>query len=107
VNADSEEDLRVELHTRANEIDPVMQGEAFEALKDDLAREGVAFDYAFDAAHDRAILIDDRWAINLGRGLDIFEPFQRHSLKRASQRMRKCRDFQMTIAPIRATEGNP
>ena len=103
MNADSEEDLRVELHTSVNEADPATQKEAFETLKEDLAREGVEFDYTYDASHDRAILVDDKWAINLGRGLDIFDYFQRYSLKHASQRMRKCRDFQMTIAPIQPT----
>ena len=103
MNADSEEDLRVELHTGVNEADPASQNEAFETLKEDLAREGVEFDYTYDASHDRAILVDDKWAINLGRGLDIFDYFQRYSLKHASQRMRKCRDFQMTIAPIQPT----
>ena len=103
LNSDSEEDLRVELHTSVNEADPASQNEAFETLKEDLAREGVEFDYTYDASHDRAILVDDKWAINLGRGLDIFDYFQRYSLKHASQRMRKCRDFQMTIAPIQPT----
>ena len=103
MNVDSEEDLRVELHTSVNEADPASQNEAFETLKEDLAREGVEFDYTYDASHDRAILVDDKWAINLGRGLDIFDYFQRYSLKHASQRMRKCRDFQMTIAPIQPT----
>ena len=103
MNADSEEDLRVELHTRISETDPQVQNEAFESFKEDMAREGVEFDFTYDATHDRAILVDDRWAINLGRGLDIFDYFQRYSLKRASQRMRKCRDFQMTIAPIQPT----
>ncbi len=103
MNADSEEDLRVELHTSVNEADPQIQNEAFESFKEDLAREGVEFDFTYDATHDRAILVDDKWAINLGRGLDIFDYFQRYSLKRASQRMRKCRDFQMTIAPIQPT----
>lgn len=100
MNADSEEDLRIELHTRVNDDDPETQKVALEALKDELDCEGVSFDYTYDATHDRAILVDGKWAISLGRGLDIFDYFQRYSLKRASQRMRKCRDFQMTIAPI-------
>ena len=100
MNADSEEELHVELHTRVSETDQQGQNETLEALKNELATEGVEFDYTYDATHDRAILVDDKWAINLGRGLDIFDYFQRHSLKRSSQRMRKCKDFQMTIAQI-------
>lgn len=100
LNADSEEDMSVALHTTVNEKEPTLQEGAFKLLKEDLEREGVAFDYTYDASHDRAILVDDTWAISLGRGLDIFDYFQRFSLKHASQRMRKCRDFQMTIAPL-------
>lgn len=100
MNAESEEDLRVELHTKVNDADPKMQNDAFEELKEEMAREGVEFDFTYDATHDRAILVDGKWAINLGRGLDIFDWYPKFSLKRASQRMRKCRDFQMTIAPI-------
>ena len=104
-NADSEEDLHISLHTKVNATDPQGQGEVLTALKEELAAEGIAFDFAFDASHDRAILIDEKWAINLGRGLDIFEFSAPFSLKRASQRMRKCRDFQMTIVPILSTDS--
>ncbi len=103
MNDDLEEELRVELHTSVNQNDPKMQNDIFEALKEEMAREGVEFDFTYDAIHDRAILVDGKWAINLGRGLDIFDWVPKFSLKRASQRMRKCRDFQMTIAPIETT----
>lgn len=100
LNEDLEEDLSVALHTTVDKEKPTRQEDAFKLLKEDLEREGVAFDYTYDASHDRAILVDDTWAINLGRGLDIFDFFENFSLKQASQRMRKCRDFHMTIAPI-------
>lgn len=100
LNEDLEEDLSVALHTTVDKEKPTRQEDAFKLLKEDLEREGVAFDYTYDASHDRAILVDDTWAINLGRGLDIFDFFEKFSLKQASQRMRKCRDFQMTIAPF-------
>lgn len=100
MNAASEEDLRIELHTKIDEMKPQEQNAALEALREELATEGVEFEFTFDASHDRGIFVDDKWAISLGRGLDIYDWFDRHSLKRSSQRMRKCRDFQMTIAPI-------
>ncbi len=103
MNDDLEEDLRVELHTRVSDTDPKKQDEALETFKEELSREGVEFDFTYDATHDRAILVDDRWAINLGRGLDIFDWIPKHSLKHSSQKMRKCRDFQMTIAQIQST----
>lgn len=105
MNADSEEDIRVNLHTRVNDLNPKGQNEDLEALKEEMEREGVEFTFTYDATHDRAILIDDKWAINLGRGLDIFEPFPRISLKHSAQRLRKCKDFQMTIAQIQPKES--
>ena len=100
MNAASEEDLRIELHTRIDEMKPQEQNAALEALREELATEGVEFEFTFDASHDRGIFVDDKWAISLGRGLDIYDWFDRHSLKRSSQRMRKCKDFQVTIAQI-------
>ena len=105
MNDDSEAELRVELHTSVSQNDPKMQNDILEALKEEMAREGVEFDFTYDAIHDRAILVDGKWAINLGRGLDIFDWIPKFSLKRASQRMRKCRDFQMTIAPIESKDS--
>jgi ATP-dependent Lon protease len=104
MNATSEEDLRIELHTKIDEMKPQEQNAALESLREELATEGVEFEFTFDATHDRGIFVDDKWAISLGRGLDIYDWFDRHSLKRSSQRMRKCRDFQMSIAPIQRKE---
>ena len=100
MNAASEEDLRIELHTKIDEMKPQDQNAALESLREELATEGVEFEFTFDATHDRGIFVDDKWAISLGRGLDIYDWFDRHSLKRSSQRMRKCKDFQVTIAQI-------
>ena len=100
MNATSEEDLRIELHTKIDEMKPQEQNAALESLREELATEGVEFEFTFDATHDRGIFVDDKWAISLGRGLDIYDWFDRHSLKRSSQRMRKCKDFQVTIAQI-------
>ena len=100
MNATSEEDLRIELHTKIDEMKPQDQNAALESLREELATEGVEFEFTFDATHDRGIFVDDKWAISLGRGLDIYDWFDRHSLKRSSQRMRKCKDFQVTIAQI-------
>lgn len=100
MNATSEEDLRIELHTKIDEMKPQEQNAALESLREELVTEGVEFEFTFDATHDRGIFVDDKWAISLGRGLDIYDWFDRHSLKRSSQRMRKCKDFQVTIAQI-------
>ena len=100
MNVDSENDLRVELHTKLNETDSKGQNEVLESLKNEMAYEGVEFDFSYDAIHDRAIRVDDKWAISLGRGLDIYDYIPRFSLKRSAQKMRKCKEFNMSIVSI-------
>ncbi len=102
-NAGRIDELTIRLHTKVADAtkvkNPQEQTEALEELKDELEAEGVDFDYTFDATHDRSIFIDDKWTISLGRGLDIFDYFNRYSLMRSAQHMRKCRDFTMSIFP--------
>ena len=107
LHADSGEELHIELHTKIDSMKPQEQNATFDSLKEELAAEGVDFDFTYDADHDRGIFVDGKWAINLGRGLDIFDWFQRHSLKGSSQRMRKCRDFTMSIVPMSPAPSVP
>lgn len=66
-------------------------------LADELAPLGIDFTYDFKADHDRLITTDTGWIITLGRGLDIYEKFNRYSLGRADQRNRRCRAFTVTM----------
>ncbi len=63
----------------------------FDDLTDDLATRGIEFTYDFNADHDRSIVLDNGWTINLGRGLDIYEPFGRFSLDKVNQADRRCK----------------
>lgn len=97
LNQDSEETLSIELHTTIAPEKSQEQDQALLDIKDELAVEGIEFDFCYDANHDRMIVVDDKWVINLGRGLDIYEYCSRFSLKHASQRLRKCREFNVSI----------
>lgn len=97
LNQDSEETLSIELHTTIAPEKSQEQDQALLDIKDELAVEGIEFDFSYDANHDRMIVVDDKWVINLGRGLDIYEYCSRFSLKHASQRLRKCREFNVSI----------
>lgn len=98
-NDNIDEGVKIDLHTGVDEGDPRRQTEIFEEMKTDLASAGIEFDYTFDAVHDRYIKTDDGWTIQLGRGLDIFDRFERYSLERTSQERRRCREFNMAILP--------
>jgi ATP-dependent Lon protease len=100
LNQDSEETLRIELHTTIAPEKSQEQDQALLDIKDELAVEGIEFDFSYDANHDRMIVVDDKWVINLGRGLDIYEYCSRFSLKHASQRLRKCREFNVSIVQM-------
>ena len=45
-------------------------------IKDAVAEGGIELEVEFDpTGHDRKITTDTGWRIQLGRGLDIFQPF--------------------------------
>ena len=64
-----------------------------EDIKDDLTNIGIEFTYEFKDFHDRCIKTDTGWIITLGRGLDIFEPYNKFSLGALQQSKRKCKEF--------------
>lgn len=66
-------------------------------LADELTPLGIELTFDFKADHDRIITTDTGWTIALGRGLDIYEKFQRYSLGRADQRNRRCKAFTVAI----------
>lgn len=69
----------------------------FQDLADELSPLGIEFTFDFKADHDRYIKTDTGWAITLGRGLDIYEKFNRFSLGRANQLNRRCKAFNVSI----------
>lgn len=60
---------------------------------------GIVFTYEFDASiHDRRIVSDTGWRINLGRGLDIYQFYDRNQLNPLvrHQRLRAVKSFGVT-----------
>ena len=95
-NTDAES-IAISLNTNNTDDKIPEMIDIFDALTDDLATYGIEFTYKFEADHDRAIILNNGWTINLSRGLDIFEKFDRFSIAAARQTERRCREFTMTI----------
>ena len=67
--------------------------DAFTDIQDETSALGIDFTWDFNASHDRSIQTDTGWMITLGRGLDIYEKYERFSLCRATPRLRRCKAF--------------
>ena len=95
--SDNPEELTIKLNTKNTEEKIPEMIDIFDDIKDELATYGIDFQYTFDADHDRLIVLDNGWRITLGRGLDIFEKFDRFSIASIRQNERKCRGCTITI----------
>jgi ATP-dependent Lon protease len=92
------EELTIELHTQAtDDAQAATVIDCFQDLQEDLAPRGIEFSWYFDAVHDRSIVLDNGWTINLGRGLDIYERFSRWSLCASRPENRSCKEFSISI----------
>ena len=90
----------VKIHLSTSCKDDASASEAidnFDDIKDGLLPLGIEFSYDFMAYHDRYIKTDTGWIVMLGRGLDIYEKFNRFSLQRASQSVRRCKEFTISV----------
>ena len=70
-----------------------------ERIRTNASVAGVDFDYEFsDTIHDRSISADTGWFIALGRGLDVFQPFDTDwlDLRLRQQRYRQVKEFTVT-----------
>ena len=105
VNENVDAGIRIELHTLIDEADPKKQNDTLEEIKAELNNAGLDFDFFFDAQHDRYIALDNGWIVNLGRGLDIYDYFPRFSLQHVSQKMRRCRAFNVSVVPVANGSG--
>jgi len=75
------------------------QVENLETIRHNAAAAGIAFNYAFkDSIHDRSITADTGWLIVLGRGLDVFQPFDTSwfDLRLRQQVYRQVKEFTIT-----------
>lgn len=94
------EELIIELHTQASDDEQAATViDTFLDIKEDLEPRGIEFNYFFDAVHDRSLKLDNGWTINLGRGLDIYDKYNRWSLAATRPEYRSCREFTATIIP--------
>ena len=78
------------------------QQEKLETIRTNSAVAGIKFEYSFnDTIHDRSITTDTDWIIMLGRGLDVFQPFDTDwlDLRLRQQYFRQVKEF--TIAYMR------
>jgi len=90
--------IKIHLSTQNDDDEKVAEViDSFNDIADELVPLGIEFTYDFKASHDRMIKTDTGWTITLGRGLDIYEKFNRFSLGRANQMNRRCKSFNVSI----------
>ena len=94
---ENNEELKIHVSTN-NEDEKVPEMiDIFDDLKDELATIGIEFSYDFEADHDRFIELNNGWRIILGRGLDIYEKYERFSLGRTRLEDRRCKECTITF----------
>ena len=84
-------------YTEAQYIDE--QIDELDTLQTVFGQLGIVFTYEFDeSGHDRSIVSDTGWRIILGRGLDIYQPFDSNWLNPLTrqQRLRRVKAFEVT-----------
>lgn len=96
LNSDKEE-IKVNLITWNTEEKTPDSIDAFDEISESLADTGIQLNYTFKDFHDRKIITDTGWEIQLSRGLDIFEPFKGYTIEDYTQERRKCKAFTVTI----------
>lgn len=84
-------------YTEAQYIDEQVDG--LNKLQTMFGQLGIVFTYEFDdSGHDRSIVTDTGWRVILGRGLDIYQPFDSNWLNPLvrQQRLRRVKAFEIT-----------
>lgn len=93
-----QETIKIHLSTQNDDDEKVAEViDSFNDLADELLPMGIEFTYDFKADHDRIVHTDTGWTITLGCGLDIYEKFNRFSLCRSNQQLRRCKAFNVAI----------
>jgi len=99
IKSDADE-VDVHLITKHSDYEDSNQDDYFRQIQNSCRAVGINFSYELDdSIHDRYILSDNGWKIILGRGLDIFQPFDHKdafSFQNKNQNYRKCRAFEVT-----------
>jgi len=96
------EEVTLKVFTKENVSSPREQSETFEILKNTYVNTALNLFIEVDgdaSFHDRSIETDHGWKIILGRGLDMFQPYDfknPFNLANAEQKERRCKDFEVT-----------
>jgi len=99
-----EEEVTIRLKTIEDEERRDQQRSLLQSIKDNASVAGVDFDWEFDETrtiHDRKIETD--WKIILGRGLDMFQPFDHRdafSLGHRLQEQRRCKACEISFIEL-------
>lgn len=73
----------------------------FEEMQESVADLGIHLTYEFSEVHDRFIISDNGWKINLGRGLDIFDRNEgKFNAADLDQTKRKCKACDITFLRV-------
>lgn len=95
-----EDEVVVKLRTAKDDIDPSAQEKYLEQISEAYAPEGIVFTWeCLDNLHDRWIDTDTGWHIIMGRGLDIFQPFDGRNafdIQNVVPSRRQCKAFSVT-----------
>jgi len=100
--SDAATEVKLHLITKVDDTSAEMarkQMESLETIRTSALIAGIDFDYEFsDTLHDRSIQTDTGWLIILGRGLDVFQPFDTSwlDLRLRQQRYRAVKEFELT-----------
>src|SRR5574344_1898830 len=94
---ESPEGIKINLVTWEEEDKCPELIDSLDEIKQEAEASGIEFSYKFDEnLHDRSIKANNGWKILLGRGLDIYERFERFSLGYSEQERRKCKACTIT-----------
>lgn len=96
-------DQEIDLHVISNNTPDHLEDSKvnFEDLQESVADLGIHLTYEFSDVHDRSIIADNGWKINLGRGLDIFDRIEgKFSVADLDQTKRKCKACDITFLKI-------
>lgn len=77
-------------------FDNLKQKQEIKRTLSNLQHEIPSFSFEFKSFHDRCIKTNTGWFISMGRGLDIFHPYDKFSLLCKKQENRPCKDFTVT-----------
>ena len=99
------EEVILKVYTGKDRRDPYQQEKLFDQLESTYATTELRLivEREDQPAHDRSIQTDTGWKIILGRGLDIFQPYDYKNpfnLARTDQRRRRTRDVEVTYVRI-------